>query len=154
MLYRSILIAGLLSVIVTPAIAETGSGIGAGQTTSTTAFELPSGKIMSWISYQFHDMGPGTPLDNTSVDCQSAWIFEADYSAGKTHNICMALNEAGDVLTWSGVGDYVGGKWKILDGTGSFANMTGGGTWTNNAPLPDPNRWSFTWTWDSEWTGE
>lgn len=153
-MYRLTLIVGLVVAFAVPALAESGSGVGAGQTTSSTTFELPNGKILYTALDQFHDVGAGTPFDNTAIDCHASWIFEADYSAGKMHSLCTVLNPAGDVLMYLGVGDLSGGKWRILDGTGSFADVTGGGTWTMNAPLPNFDRWSFTWTWDSEWTGE
>lgn len=150
---RLILIAGVAASFGMPAIADTGSGVGGGMNIANTTLKLPNGQILYHGTDKGHIHGAGTPFDNVAMQCQVAWIMEADFSAGNGHGTCSGINTAGDVLMWSYSGDFAGGTYRVLGGTGAYATLKGGGTYTGGDPFPDFDRFSWTFTWDSEWTG-
>lgn len=150
---RIILVAMTTIGIAAPALADSGSGIGAGLSVSNYTLELPNGKILYRSNDKAHLMSEDTPLNNVAQDCSVAYVMEPDFSAGSGHGTCSGIDTDGDVYFFFFSGDLTGGEWEIAGGTGKFADLGGGGTYTVNAPLPDFDRFSFTWTWDSAWPG-
>ncbi len=85
------------------------------------------------------------PLETDAVECHGAGFWDKDGSWGE--GICV--EGAGDdtrTVHWKRDKGQEVGQWKVLSGTGKYAGVTGGGTYTNQPPV---GGYSL-----SEWEGE
>ena len=128
----------------------TGSGHNATQNISTETKTLPDGRLMMRIHDAIVIMGnnPGNPFHLSSLDCFSTYIATADGTAGQGAGHCHGLDPDGDAW-WIGFsGDFSGGTWNLITGTGKFDGIAGGGTYQVAAQLEGGRSLS---TWEGSW---
>ena len=82
-------------------------------------------------------------------DCFSTVVVAEDGKSGKVMGHCTAINPKGDVWTLSFNGDFTGGTWEYIDGTGPYAGVKGGGTYKPMGQLPNGNSIN---SWEGKWT--
>lgn len=79
------------------------------------------------------------PFDYMKNRCVSTVIIAADGKSGRTRGICEALSSKGDRAAYIHVGDFAGGRYEWIDGTGTgaYAGLKGGGTYNVKAAMPE-----------------
>lgn len=80
---------------------------------------------------------PTIPFHLAAQDCGGTTIVSADRKTTVGSGYCAALDKDGDAwwLWWRLEGD--GSTWAVVDGTGKYKGMTGGGTTKTLVRLPD-----------------
>lgn len=69
-----------------------------------------------------------SPVNLSPVDCTGSLIIGADGKPGIETGLCQVMDHDGDTWAlWYENGPR-GDIWKVIDGTGKYARMTGGGT--------------------------
>ena len=87
---------------------------------------------------------PSTPIHLVAQDCASTNLVAADGSIERSAGYCAGRDADGDLFWiwfWNGGN---GGEWGIINGTGKFEGMTGGGTSEPRAGDPD-GRFAIRW---------
>jgi hypothetical protein len=79
------------------------------------------------------------PFDYMKNRCTSTVIIAADGKSGRTRGICEALSSKGDRAAYIHVGDFAGGRYEWIEGTGTgaYAGIKGGGTYKVKAAMPE-----------------
>jgi Ni/Co efflux regulator RcnB len=118
------------------------AGHSSGVQTSVETLELPDGRTVRRTSStaQVTADDPSSILHLASQTCHSATVYAADGTAGPSRGGCNSVSPDGDVI-WITLD---GGTWQWVGGTGQFAGIEGGGTWSNMASWSDGqfiNRW-------------
>jgi hypothetical protein len=144
-------VAGVVLVPVSALAGKmTGSGHNANHNVSTETKKLPDGRLLM----RMHDanviMGnnPGNPFHMTSLDCYSTFIATADGASGKGGGYCQGLDKDGDLWWIHFQGDFTGGTWTLMGGTGKFDGIKGGGTYKPVAQLEGGRSMTV---WDGTW---
>lgn len=143
-----------LAAAVSPAGARevAGSGDGAYVTVHEESVELPHGETLRhYRTAGFVTSDPGSPFHATEQNCSGSDLTSPDGGSVTSAGYCEGTDPSGDVwwIWWRGDGE--GGVWGLLDGTGKFAGLKGGGS------LRYVNRWpngKFTIKWEGRWTAE
>ena len=127
-----------------------GSGHNANHNVSTETTKLPDGRLMMRLHDANIIMGnnPGNPFHLTSLDCFSTFIATPDGKSGTGGGYCQGLDKDGDVWWINFQGDFGGGAWAFIRGTGKFEGISGGGTYKPAAQLEGGRSIS---TWDGTW---
>ena len=76
------------------------------------------------------------PFDATLSQCSGTAIIAADGKSGRTRSICEALSSKGDRAAYWVVGDFTGGRYEWIEGTGAYAGIKGSGTYKIKAAMP------------------
>jgi hypothetical protein len=79
------------------------------------------------------------PFDYMKNRCVSTVIIAADGKSGRTRGICEALSSKGDRAAYIHVGDFAGGRYEWIEGTGTgaYAGIKGSGTYKVKAAMPE-----------------
>jgi hypothetical protein len=120
---------------------QTWAGDGNGLYNSTTLekYQLPDGRMVRTVSLAGFIVSDDkeSPFHLASQDCSGTWVIEADGEAYSVAGHCVSRDAEGDVFWHWWSGDASGGEFGMTSGTGKFAGMEGGGTYTNLAQMPD-----------------
>lgn len=116
------------------------------------SMEMPDGSTIERSASQGHTVAddPNNPLQLVSFDCNGLYITPAGGSAPTwASGHCDGVDRDGHAYTLWWRGDANGGEWGFIAGTGKFADVKGGGTYTPAAAWPDGKtvtRWEGNWT--------
>ncbi len=93
------------------------------------------------------------PFDAMLSRCTGTTIIAADGKSGRTRSMCEALSSKGDRAAYWVVGDFTGGRYEWIEGTGTgaYAGLKGGGTYKIKTVMPDGSvvlDWSGSWQTD------
>jgi len=144
---------GALAVSATAGATKlTGKGTGTYVPLSAERMQLADGTMVershsqSLLMSDAHNL----PFDGSPHDCYGTMVIAPDGTmAGSGY--CDAIDADGDAwfLSWISTGQT--GTWQVAGGTGKYAGMTGNGTTTMLAMLPD-GRHTIQWTgnWDMQ----
>lgn len=112
--------------------------------------DLPDGNMLvhatsSGFSWTDNDDVVG---GNGSLECSGFSTVSPEGDQLDGSGSCVGLDEDGDIwrIWWSGA---MGGEFGFTGGTGKYAGINGGGTWTTKVRYPDGkvmNDWEGTWT--------
>lgn len=87
-----------------------------------------------------------SPSNRTTGVCSGGWTIAADGKTGAGAGFCTNVTPNGDVFHQTYEGTFAGGTWKVVGGTGKFANYKGNGTWEGVGIYTFDNMWrSHTW---------
>jgi hypothetical protein len=114
--------------------------------------ELPDGRTV----LRYSDKGflsaddPDNPFHLVNFDCAGAVAMAAGGESGVMAGTCSGVDGDGDVYTlwWKG-DDLTGGTWGLMNGSGKFEGIEGGGTFSTGLNWTDGkliNRWDGEWT--------
>lgn len=139
---------GLVSVV--QAGKMSGTGHNANHNVSTETSKLADGRVMMRMRDANVIMGnnAGNPFNQTPLDCYSTFVASPDMSSGKGGGYCNGIDKDGDVWWISFQGDFGGGTWKFLGGTGKFDGISGGG---NYKPVVQMEGGRSISVWDGTW---
>ncbi len=117
-----------------------------------SSMELPDGRsIIRYMDRGFLSADdPKNPFHRVNFDCSGTVAMAAGGGTGVMAGTCNGIDSDGDVYTlwWKG-DDLTGGTWGLMNGSGKFEGIKGGGTfgtgltWTDQKVI---NRWDGTWT--------
>jgi len=114
---------------------ESGRGFSAYDTTTSETTSLGDGRsllhIHSWGLF-FTD-NAASRLNQTRYDCFGSHLLGSDGASQRGHGYCVGTAASGDLwwIRWDGT--LKGGDWRFVDGTGQFAEISGGGEWRAEA---------------------
>lgn len=92
---------------------------------------------------------PNSPLNQNAATCIGTTVMSATGEPVVGSGHCDAVDNDGDVWTLWWRNDAKGGPWGMMNGTGKFEGMEGGGTWAIGPQWPDGrgiNTWEGTYT--------
>lgn len=143
----------LVTVLVSDALGQ-GEASVKGKFTFTSSSEsvsLAGGRTLQRAvsSGFFLTDDPNSPLDQNAATCIGATVMSASGEPGVGSGHCEAVDKDGDVWTLWWRNDANGGPWGMMNGTGKFEGMEGGGTWAIGPQWPDGrgiNTWEATYT--------
>ena len=146
----------LLFAFTIPASAEqsvTASGRNPSVPVSSVPTKLPNGTTALTNHTSGVIIVDKTTENNASLlaqqDCFSTVVVAEDGKSGKVMGHCTGINPKGDVWTTSFNGDFTGGTWEYIGGTGAYAGVKGGGTYKPMGQMPNGNSLS---AWEGKWT--
>jgi hypothetical protein len=131
----------LAAMAATPALAaETKAGGTATYVTvSSDSQKLADGRTLVTLRQDgvIRDNDPQSPLNLSAHDCMGTIAIAADGKSSVGGGSCTATDKDGDIwwLWWTSAGAT--GAWGAFAGTGKYAGISGGGTITYDANLPD-----------------
>lgn len=111
---------------------------------TTTALADGRSRVDATIDGYVLTDDPSHPVHLAAQDCASTNLVAADGTIERSAGYCASRDADGDMFWiwfWNG-GD--GGEWGIINGTGKFEGMTGGGTSVPQAGDPD-GRFAIRW---------
>jgi len=120
------------------------SGSATNANTSAEETKLPDGSTM----FRFHSKGvlvaddPKSPLHLNTQDCDGMVIVSPDGNSAPGAGSCDSVDKDGD-RWWMWWVERDGNRWGVVNGSGKFAGMTGGGT--TNTILNLSDRQTFTY---------
>jgi len=88
------------------------------------------------------------PIHLSAHDCDGATILAPDGKQIAAYGSCHAVDADGDVWTLWYHNSAAGNNWGVIGGVGKYDGMTGSGTTTPLANLPDGR---FVIGWDGAW---
>jgi beta-xylosidase len=117
---------------------------------STAVTQLAGGRslIKSHIKGVILSNDTANPIHLSAQDCDGATILAADGKQIAASGSCHAVDTDGDVWTLWYHNSAAGNNWGVIGGTGKYDGMTGGGTTSPLADLPDGR---FVISWDGAW---
>ncbi len=92
---------------------------------------------------------PTNPFHLVAQDCASTNLVAADGSVERSSGYCASRDADGDMFWIWFWNSAEGGEWGLINGTGKFEGITGGGTSEGVAADPDGRfaiRWTGAWT--------
>ena len=132
--------------------SESGCGFTAYSTTTTDSVPLANGHTL----VNFHDWGlfytddPASILNESRYDCFGSHPFDAAGVNLGGQGYCAGIAKDGDHWWIHWTGTQKGGDWHFSGGTGKFADIPGGGEWSNAAgfaPQETITVWHGQWQW-------
>jgi hypothetical protein len=111
---------------------------------TTTALANGGARVDAIIAGYVMTDDPSTPIHLVAQDCASTNLVDAYGNIERSAGYCASRDADGDMFWiwfWNG-GD--GGEWGVINGTGKFEGMTGGGTSVPQAGDPD-GRFAIRW---------
>ena len=144
----------LLLTVAGPAAAGevSGGGEAAYVTLSEERVELLGGNTLrNYRSAGFVTAKPGNPFHDTEQNCSGTDLIGADDEIVRSAGYCEGSDVEGDVwwIWWRG--DAEGGVWGLLDGSGKFAGLTGGGSMRTLKRWPNGK---YTIRWEGSWKSQ
>ena len=88
------------------------------------------------------------PFDYHKQLCTGTTHIAPDGKSGRAHGYCEVLSSKGDMAAFWYAGDFAGGRWGWIDGSGAYSGIKGGGTYKPLASMPGGglvNEWVGTW---------
>jgi hypothetical protein len=144
-----------LTAIFLPVAANAGMVTEAGRATyvpvSSKPTKLPDGRTV----LSNHNKGVLIADDKNSVfhhtqqDCFATVVVAKDGKSGEAMGQCSNIDKNGNVTVISFKGDFNGGTWQFIGGTGDMAKISGGGTYKAIAQMPNGNTVSW---WEGKWS--
>lgn len=131
---------------------EIGKGFSAYSTTRTETVPLDSERALLHVHNWglFYTEDPASLLNQSRYDCFGTHLIDADGESQIGRGYCTAVAANGDLWWNQWTGTLDGGDWIFVDGTGKFAHITGGGTWSTAAgfaPEETITVWEGRWQW-------
>lgn len=119
--------------------------------TSSESVSLPGGRTLQRAVSNGIILtdDPSSPLNESAATCIGATIVSASGEPGVGSGHCEAIDKDGDVWMLWYRNDADGGPWGMMNGTGKFEGIEGGGTWAIGPQWPDGrgiNTWEATYT--------
>ena len=120
-------------------------------TTSLETVSLPGGQTLQRTVQDGFVLAdnPDSPLHQSATTCTGGTVVSASGQPGIGYGHCDAIDMDGDVWTLWFRNDGRGGPWGLINGTGKFQDIEGGGTWTQGPQWPDGrgiNNWEGSYT--------
>lgn len=117
---------------------------------STAVTQIAGGRslVKSHIKGVILANDPANPIHLSAQDCDGATILAADGQQIAASGSCYAVDADGDVWTLWYHNSAAGNDWGVIGGIGKYDGMTGGGTTSPMANLPDGRfviGWNGTW---------
>lgn len=117
---------------------------------SIESISLPGGSTLQRnVSNGFLLTDDPSPLDQNAATCTGGGVVSASGEPGVGSGYCDAIDKDGDMWSLWWRNDAQGGPWGIMNGTGKFEGIEGGGTWAVGPAWPDGrgiNTWEGTYT--------
>jgi hypothetical protein len=91
------------------------------------------------------------PFDYMKSQCSGTTLVGSDGKPGRSRGMCEVLSSKGDRAAYTYVGDAAGGRATWVEGTGAYAGIKGGTTYTVKAAMPGGGavyEWTGTWQTD------
>ena len=144
------LIAGALTASPTIAAEYKASGTVTYVPVSTAVRQIAGGRsvVKSHIKGVILANDTASPIHLSAQDCDGTTILAADGKQIAASGSCHAVDADGDVWTLWYHNSAAGNNWGVIGGVGKYDGMTGGGTTTPLANLPDGR---FVISWDGAW---
>lgn len=131
---------------------ESGRGFSALSTTTTDIVPLAGDQallhIRNWGLFYTDD--PASRLNQSRYDCFGTHLIDGTGTSLGGQGYCAGIAVDGDLWwnRWDGTRE--GGDWVFTGGTGKFAQISGGGTWSSAAgfaPEETITVWQGRWQW-------
>ncbi|HEX9906299.1 MAG TPA: hypothetical protein VGA77_15195 [Propylenella sp.] len=107
---------------------------------SSETAQLPGGRTATTFTQKgmIHDSDPASPLNLSAHDCTGTLVSGGEGAGASGAGYCVAVDKDGDAwwLWWTSDA-ATGGTWGAIMGTGKYEGITGSGTTTYDAGLPD-----------------
>jgi len=90
-----------------------------------------------------------SPLHHLTSDCMFNTAVGPDGAVESSVGFCTQRDADGDMYGAWGHADAEGGEWRMIPGSGKFANASGGGTYYTQSQWDDGRsiiRWTGEWT--------